>query len=92
MALKCPECGTTAHTRTSAYESAIVKRTWYQCTNLDCSCTFTALESVERIIMKPQKVAEPENAGAEEIAGRQPQTLNRYGSASKLSRRQQAPV
>jgi len=81
MALKCPECGTTAHTRTSAYESATVKRTWYQCTNLDCSCTFTALESVEKIIMKPQKRAESEPAAATLSAARQPQTLGRYGDA-----------
>ncbi len=81
MALKCPECGTTAHTRTSAYESATVKRTWYQCTNLDCSCTFTALESVEKIIMKPQKPAEPEPAAEPLSTARQPQTLGRYGDA-----------
>lgn len=81
MALKCPECGTTAHTRTSAYESATVKRTWYQCTSLDCSCTFTALESVEKIIMKPQKPAEPEPAPEPLSAARQPQTLGRYGDA-----------
>lgn len=34
MALKCPECGTTAHARTSAYEAPSVKRSWYQCQNL----------------------------------------------------------
>ncbi|ERK06817.1 Phage late gene regulator [Pantoea sp. AS-PWVM4] len=92
MALKCPECGTTAHTRTSAYESASVKRIWYQCTNLDCSCTFTALESVEKIIMKPQKPAESESKTETLSAARQPQTLGRYGSASKLSNRQQSPT
>ncbi|WP_276724444.1 ogr/Delta-like zinc finger family protein [Pantoea septica] len=92
MALKCPECGTTAHTRTSAYESATVKRTWYQCQNLDCSCTFTALESVEKIIMKPQKPAETEPAAEKLNAARQPQTLGRYGSASTLSNRQHPPT
>lgn len=92
MALKCPECGSISHARTSAYEAPSVKRTWYQCRNLECSCTFIALESVERIMMKPQKVTDRENAGEQEIAERQAQTLNRYGSASKLSRRQQVPV
>ena len=87
MALKCPECGSISHARTSAYEAPSVKRTWYQCRNLECSCTFIALESVERIMMKPQKVV-----GEQEIPERQAQTLNRYGAASKLSRRQQAPV
>ena len=76
MALKCPECGTVAHARTAAYEAPSVKRSWYQCQNLECSCTFTALESVDKII-PPVK---------------QQQTLNRYGSASKLSSRQQIPV
>lgn len=54
MALKCPECGAVAHARTSAYEAPSVKRSWYQCQNLECSCTFTALESVDTIIMKPR--------------------------------------
>ncbi|MBW7984211.1 phage polarity suppression protein [Enterobacillus tribolii] len=65
-----------------------VKRTWYQCQNLECSCTFTALESVENIIMKPQK----KPAQVEASTGRQPQTLGRYGSASRLSNRQQIPA
>ncbi|MFI2873446.1 ogr/Delta-like zinc finger family protein [Klebsiella aerogenes] len=88
MALKCPECGTVAHARTSTYEAPTVKRTWYQCQNLECSCTFTALESVENIIMKPQK----KPAQVEASTGRQPQTLGRYGSASRLSNRQQIPA
>ncbi|WP_370762099.1 ogr/Delta-like zinc finger family protein [Pectobacterium polaris] len=39
-----------------------MKRTQYQCTNLDCSCTFTVLESVEKVIMKLQKPAVSEPA------------------------------
>ncbi|EKM9043343.1 ogr/Delta-like zinc finger family protein, partial [Enterobacter hormaechei] len=35
MALKCPECGTMAHARTSSYEAPSVKRSWYQCQNLE---------------------------------------------------------
>lgn len=81
MALKCPECDQVAYTRTSSYEAPSVKRTWYQCRNLDCSCTFTALESVEKIIMKPHKpvAAEPEPQSDDRVL--QPQTLGRYGSA-----------
>ena len=90
MALKCPECGKVAHTRTSAYESATVKRTWYQCQNIDCSCTFTALESVEKIIMKPARTDDAEQLP--EPPERKPQVLGRYGSNSNLSRRQQIPV
>ena len=90
MALKCPECGTMAHARTSAYEAPSVKRSWYQCQNLECSCTFTALESVDTIIMKPRR---NENVPVEpEQPEKQQRTLNRYGSASKLSGRQQIPV
>ncbi len=91
MALKCPECGTVAHARTSAYESSTVKRSWYQCQNIECSCTFTALESVDRIIMKPQRT-EQAGAGIPPEPAKQPQRLGRYGSASKLSSRQQIPV
>ncbi len=91
MALKCPECGCMAHTRTSAYEAPSVKRTWYQCRNLDCSCTFTALESVEKILMKPQKPAESEPAAEPRGTARQPQTLGRYGSASARKDRHAQP-
>lgn len=93
MAMKCPECGTTAHTRTSEYQTGTLKKTWYQCRNIDCSCTFTTLESLDSIIVKPQKVAEmPEAEPVQPAPQRQPQTLNRYGSASRLSNRQNIPV
>lgn len=90
MALKCPECGAVAHARTSAYEAPSVKRSWYQCQNLECSCTFTALESVDTIIMKPR--CNEQESDKAKIPEKQQQTLNRYGSASKLSNRQQIPV
>ncbi|EOD1043933.1 ogr/Delta-like zinc finger family protein [Citrobacter farmeri] len=91
MALKCPECGTVAHARTSTYEAPSVKRTWYQCQNLECSCTFTALESIEKIIMKP---CNPTSAGPEPQSNtpmRQSQTLGRYGSASARKDRHAQP-
>ncbi|AXX00695.1 MULTISPECIES: ogr/Delta-like zinc finger family protein [Enterobacterales] len=90
MALKCPECGTVAHARTAAYEAPSVKRSWYQCQNLECSCTFTALESVDTIIMKPRR--NEQESDKAQMPEKQQQTLNRYGSASKLSSRQQIPV
>ena len=90
MALKCPECGVVAHTRTSAYESATVKRTWYQCRNIDCSCTFTALESVEKIIMKPARTDDAEQLPEPPV--KKAHILNRYGSNSNLSKRQQIPI
>jgi len=91
MAMKCPECGLTAHTRTSEYQTGTLKKTWYQCRNIDCSCTFTTMESLDTIIMKPLKVAqEPQPVKA--VPHRLPQTLNRYGSACRLSNRQKIPV
>ena len=90
MALKCPECGTVAHARTAAYEAPSVKCSWYQCQNLECSCTFTALESVDTIIMKPRR--NEQESDKAKMPEKQQQTLNRYGSASKLSNRQQIPV
>lgn len=90
MALKCPECGTVAHARTAVYEAPSVKRSWYQCQNLECSCTFTALESVDTIIMKPWR---NEHVSDEpETPEKRKETHNRYCSASKLSSRQPIPV
>ncbi|MDA4233349.1 hypothetical protein NY700_16410, partial [Escherichia coli] len=49
-----------------------------------------ALESVDKIIMKPRRnEQEPDKS---QTPVKQQQTLNRYGSASKLSSRQQIPV
>ncbi|PVZ85147.1 hypothetical protein C9426_20860 [Serratia sp. S1B] len=91
MAHKCPECGSMAYTRTSSYEAPTVKRSWYQCRNIECSCTFTTLESIDKIIVKPlhheQAAA---NTPVEPVNQRR--TLGRYGSACKLSSRQQIPV
>ncbi|HDU4821600.1 TPA: ogr/Delta-like zinc finger family protein [Klebsiella variicola] len=90
MALKCPECGTTAHGITSAYEAPSVKRSWYQCQSLECSCTFTALESVDTIIMKPRR--NEQESDIVQMTEKKQKTLNRYGFASTLSNRQQVPV
>ena len=75
MALKCPECGTVAHARTAAYEVRQLNARGIQCQNLECSCTFTALESVDKIIMKPRrneqlsdKAQSPENNRKRSIA------------------------
>lgn len=91
MALQCPECGAISHARSSFYEAPSIKRTYYQCKNLECSCTFTALESVDTIIARPNKVEVKDESAAE-----QPEklghTLGKYGAASRLSNRQQIPV
>jgi len=87
MALKCPECGTMAHARTSSYEAPSVKRSWYQCQNLECSCTFTALESVDTIIMNPHIPVPSEPESQDDPPARKSQTLGRYGSACTLKDR-----
>ncbi|ELN3692316.1 ogr/Delta-like zinc finger family protein [Escherichia coli] len=91
MALQCPECGAISHARSSFYEAPSIKRTYYQCKNLECSCTFTALESVDMIIARPNKVEVKDEAAAEQPE-KPAHTLGKYGAASKLSRRQQIPV
>ena len=91
MVMKCLKCSTTAHTRTSEYQTGTLEKAWYQCRNIDCSCTFTTQESLDSIIMKPQKAAEAPDP-AQQTPTRAPQTLNRYGAASRLSNRQHIPT
>ncbi|GAB0647250.1 MULTISPECIES: Ogr/Delta-like zinc finger protein [Enterobacteriaceae] len=91
MALQCPECGAISHARSSFYEAPSIKRTYYQCKNLECSCTFTALESVDTIIARPNKVEVKDEAAAEQ-SEKPAHTLGKYGAASRLSNRQQIPV
>lgn len=91
MALQCPECGAISHARSSFYEAPSIKRTYYQCKNLECSCTFTALESVDTIIARPNKVETKEET-ANEQSEKSAHTLGKYGAASRLSNRQQIPV
>lgn len=90
VALKRPEYGATTHARTSTYEALSVERSWYQCRNLECSYTFTALESVDMIIMKLRR-NEPESDKTQ-VSKKQQQTLNHHDSTSKLSSYQQIPV
>ncbi|MGA4526657.1 ogr/Delta-like zinc finger family protein [Enterobacter ludwigii] len=49
----CPKCKHSAHARTSRYLSENTKERYHQCTNVDCSCTFVTMESVERLIATP---------------------------------------
>lgn len=52
--MKCPICQSPGHTRSSEYLSEIVKTIYYRCSNLDCSCTFTATEYISKIISRPE--------------------------------------
>jgi len=54
---------------------------------------FYGAEAVHTIITRPQKEGESlDSPDQQEPADRVPRTLNRYGSSSKLSSRQQVPV
>ncbi len=48
----CPHCGATARTRTSRRLSELTIRQYHQCQNLECSLSFTTLNSVERVVTK----------------------------------------
>lgn len=54
--MKCPVCKHAAHTRTSRYITDTMKEIYYQCRNVECSATFKAIESVDRIISKPELI------------------------------------
>ena len=48
----CPICGAIARTRTSRKLSENTVRQYHQCQNLECSETFTTLNSIERLVTK----------------------------------------
>ncbi|MGA7586753.1 MAG: DNA-binding transcriptional regulator [Rouxiella badensis] len=54
--MHCPLCQQPAHARTSRYLSAQTKERYHQCQNINCSCTFKSLETVQDIIVKPGDV------------------------------------
>ncbi|EBM3282562.1 TPA: ogr/Delta-like zinc finger family protein [Salmonella enterica subsp. enterica serovar Muenchen] len=49
---KCPVCGSNSHTRTSEYLSKNVKKSYYNCINVDCMCAYTTLEFYDRKLTK----------------------------------------
>ncbi|ATZ13191.1 ogr/Delta-like zinc finger family protein [Erwinia amylovora] len=51
--MRCPVCNNASHTRTSRYISEQTKEAYYQCQNIRCSCTFKTIESVAKILTKP---------------------------------------
>ncbi|CAX57465.1 Levansucrase regulator [Erwinia pyrifoliae Ep1/96] len=51
--MRCPICNNASHTRTSRYISGQTKEAYYQCQNIRCSCTFKTIESVTKILRKP---------------------------------------
>ncbi|MDR9616516.1 ogr/Delta-like zinc finger family protein [Providencia rettgeri] len=53
MAFNCPKCGAASYTRTSEPVTEETKRSYHQCQNVLCGCTFTTLQSVERYLTIP---------------------------------------
>lgn len=58
MANICPHCKSRAVVRTSERLSAVTRRMTYQCTNVECSHTFVAMEEVIRTIC-PSAMPDP---------------------------------
>lgn len=48
----CPFCGAVARTRTSRRLSEMTIRQYHQCQNLECSETFTTLNTLEHRVSK----------------------------------------
>ncbi len=55
----CPYCGANARTRTSRRLSEFTIRQYHQCQNLECSESFTTLNTVERKVSKRSTGVEP---------------------------------
>ncbi|REF28693.1 Ogr/Delta-like zinc finger protein [Xenorhabdus cabanillasii] len=53
MAFTCPQCGAVAKTRTSEMMSEETRRSYHQCQNILCGCTFTMITSIERYLTLP---------------------------------------
>lgn len=51
--MRCPVCRQNSHTRTSRYLTETTKETYYQCRNIDCTCTFKTIESLDKMITAP---------------------------------------
>ncbi|MDE9494107.1 ogr/Delta-like zinc finger family protein [Xenorhabdus bovienii] len=53
MAFTCPQCGAVAKTRTSEMMSEETRRSYHQCQNILCGCTFTTITTIERYLTRP---------------------------------------
>lgn len=81
MAMRCPVCENTANVRTSRYISDVTKETYYQCRNIDCSCTFKTVESVSGIIrrpLSPDEIEKKADAEAKKNGGLPPETPSSF--------------
>ncbi|WP_273826882.1 ogr/Delta-like zinc finger family protein [Providencia rettgeri] len=60
MAFNCPKCGAVTYTKTSKSMSSETRRSYHQCQNILCGCSFTTITSVEIYLTKtiPQELPE----------------------------------
>ncbi|EKT66022.1 phage late control protein [Providencia alcalifaciens Dmel2] len=52
MAFNCPLCGAVTYTKTSKSMSSETRRSYHQCQNMLCGCSFTTITSVEIYLTK----------------------------------------
>lgn len=58
MATKCAHCGHVAHTRSSRMLSPVSQEEYFQCTNIVCGHTFTAIRE-HRETLSPSAIPNP---------------------------------
>ncbi|MBN3005603.1 ogr/Delta-like zinc finger family protein [Chromobacterium alkanivorans] len=59
MATKCAHCGAVAHTRSSRMLSPVSQEEYFQCTNIACGHTFTAIRE-HRETLSPSATPNPQ--------------------------------
>ncbi len=59
MATKCAHCGSVAHTRSSRMLSPVSQEEYFQCTNIVCGHTFTAIRE-HRETLSPSAIPNPQ--------------------------------
>lgn len=59
MATKCAHCGATAHTRSSRYLSLVTQEEYFQCSNVSCGHTFSAIRE-HRETLSPSAMPNPQ--------------------------------
>jgi hypothetical protein len=52
----CPLCKSTAHARSSFWQTDEIKEHYQQCRNINCGASFVTHETFVRLITKPTKV------------------------------------
>lgn len=60
MAFNCPQYGAVTYTKTSKSMSSETRRSYHQCQNMLCGCSFTTITSVEIYLTKTIQQELPE--------------------------------